>query len=86
MEESEIARQCPTCGSNERVGDASRYSRCSSCKKVYYCSSECQLEDWKAHKVICKQLKAGKLAEVENNARKENEKAMRDMGWQTADF
>lgn len=39
LEESEIARQCASCHNNERVGD-SRYMRCSTCKKVYYCSSE----------------------------------------------
>jgi len=28
--------------------------KCSRCKCVYYCSSECQLADWKKHKKICK--------------------------------
>lgn len=27
---------------------------CSSCKKVYYCGSECQKKHWKTHKQICK--------------------------------
>ncbi|KZP33789.1 hypothetical protein FIBSPDRAFT_846955 [Athelia psychrophila] len=27
--------------------------RCSKCKGVYYCSSECQREDWKYHKSVC---------------------------------
>lgn len=30
---------------------------CSACKKVRYCSKECQTLDWKAgHKLVCKQL------------------------------
>ena len=26
---------------------------CSNCKKAYYCSRECQREDWKSHKHYC---------------------------------
>lgn len=26
---------------------------CGQCKKVYYCSAECQKADWKAHKLSC---------------------------------
>ena len=33
---------------------AVKMRRCSGCKQVYYCSSECQKEDWKNHKIICK--------------------------------
>lgn len=28
--------------------------RCSSCKKIYYCSADCQKADWKNHKLVCK--------------------------------
>ena len=28
--------------------------RCSRCKKVNYCSNECQQSDWKKHKKQCK--------------------------------
>ncbi len=28
--------------------------RCSVCKKVFYCSQECQKADWKEHKRLCK--------------------------------
>ena len=30
--------------------------RCSSCKSRFYCSGECQTNDWKFHKKICKML------------------------------
>ena len=28
-------------------------SRCSACKKVYYCARTCQLRDWARHKAVC---------------------------------
>jgi len=27
--------------------------RCNRCKAAYYCSKECQVQDWKSHKAIC---------------------------------
>ena len=30
--------------------------RCSSCKSRFYCSAECQTNDWKNHKKICRML------------------------------
>jgi hypothetical protein len=27
---------------------------CSKCKKIYYCSRDCQAKDWQKHKLICK--------------------------------
>jgi len=38
---------CATCG---LVG---KPDKCSGCGKVYYCSKECQKENWKAHKPDC---------------------------------
>lgn len=29
-------------------------SRCSRCKKVFYCSRTCQVEHWPSHKLVCK--------------------------------
>jgi ankyrin repeat protein len=29
--------------------------KCGQCKKVYYCSRECQQENWPAHKLICRE-------------------------------
>lgn len=28
--------------------------KCSGCKKVYYCSEDCQTKDWKKHRKTCK--------------------------------
>ena len=30
-----------------------RLSRCSKCKKVRYCSTQCQQSDWQRHKLVC---------------------------------
>lgn len=32
----------------------SMMSTCARCKKVFYCSRECQTKDWKTHKLECK--------------------------------
>jgi hypothetical protein len=31
--------------------------KCGCCKRSYYCSRECQVEDWKEHKLECKYSK-----------------------------
>ncbi|NXD66242.1 TDRD1 protein, partial [Eolophus roseicapillus] len=31
--------------------------RCSQCKQIYYCSTDCQKEDWPAHCVVCDPVK-----------------------------
>uniref|UniRef100_A0A6C0I0E5 MYND-type domain-containing protein n=1 Tax=viral metagenome TaxID=1070528 RepID=A0A6C0I0E5_9ZZZZ len=30
--------------------------RCGKCQKAYYCSKECQVENWKTHKPACKKF------------------------------
>jgi hypothetical protein len=37
---------CPVC-------DSAADQRCSACKKVFYCSRDCQLKHWPAHKASC---------------------------------
>ena len=29
---------------------------CTGCKKAKYCGKECQKQDWKRHKGVCKKL------------------------------
>ncbi len=43
--------------------------RCSACKYAYYCSRECQREDWSKHKIDCnkfKEVKSQQLGIMEN--------------------
>ena len=40
-----------TCGFCKTGGR--EFKKCSVCKKVRYCSRECQKDDWKKHKPIC---------------------------------
>lgn len=47
-------------------------------------SSQCQLEDWKDHKIDCRDLAAGRLAQVENRKRKQTEDYMSGLGFQSA--
>lgn len=47
---TECLTKCLTCGSAGK-----KLSFCSKCRKVMYCSKECQIRDWKAsHKEKCK--------------------------------
>ena len=49
MKKSEMSeRKCAKCKTKRGV------KKCSACKNEYYCSRECQREDWKRHKVECK--------------------------------
>ena len=40
--------------------EAKKMKKCSVCQLVRYCSQECQQEDWKKHKKVCKQAGARK--------------------------
>lgn len=46
---------CVCCGKNSFENGNSNLMKCSRCKKVSYCSIDCQRKDWKSHKVLCKQ-------------------------------
>mmetsp|Transcript_4478 Transcript_4478/g.8260 ORF Transcript_4478/g.8260 Transcript_4478/m.8260 type:complete len:145 (+) Transcript_4478:138-572(+) len=43
---SSTKKTCQACGK-----DASK--KCSRCSTVWYCSPECQRQDWKSHKPVC---------------------------------
>ncbi|KAM9305430.1 putative protein MSS51 homolog, mitochondrial [Gastrophryne carolinensis] len=40
-----------------RLPDGCSMRRCKRCQNVYYCSSECQRENWPVHKKFCRKLK-----------------------------
>lgn len=42
--------ECGKCGHI-----ATDMSRCGRCGVTYYCNKNCQIADWKEHKIICKQ-------------------------------
>ena len=44
----EISKACKNC----QQGDAK--NKCAQCGNVYYCSRDCQVQDWKNHKSDCK--------------------------------
>jgi len=45
---------CYRCGRSDKE---KILSKCSNCKRAYYCSRDCQLAHWKSHKAICKELR-----------------------------
>lgn len=56
-------RECNYCHKTE---EKEKFKRCSRCKKVLYCSKECQKEDWKKHKIECEKIV--ELREKENHS------------------
>ncbi|MGH0169373.1 UNVERIFIED_CONTAM: hypothetical protein FKN15_005233 [Acipenser sinensis] len=48
MDAQAVAVSCPTC---KRTLDVMQ--RCTRCRKVYYCSKDCQLKHWPLHKTVC---------------------------------
>lgn len=36
-------------------------TKCTGCRKVFYCSRECQRSHWNAHKDVCRPYKVGKI-------------------------
>lgn len=59
--------KCPICENQPKSEELPRCAhcskqipaktRCSACKKVYYCNRECQKEDWPKHKPTCPSTK-----------------------------
>ncbi|CAJ0927970.1 unnamed protein product [Ranitomeya imitator] len=44
-----------------RLPDPRTMRRCKRCQNVYYCSSECQRENWPIHKKFCRKLKVAAI-------------------------
>jgi hypothetical protein len=53
---------CQVCEKGKAEGV--KLSFCNSCRSVSYCSRACQKADWKAHKVICKELNVGDAKQI----------------------
>ena len=53
-------RRCGGCGIWQSHTEV-KLDRCSVCRLVYYCSKECQKQDWKAHKQCCKREVAARM-------------------------
>ena len=55
LEEPTAEIECNYC--KKKQGSA-KFELCSACKKVYYCSKDCQVKDWKSgHKTSCVKTK-----------------------------
>ena len=50
---------CQACGRPDGVAGG-KLLNCSKCNWAHYCSKECQVAAWPAHKSRCKELQAGK--------------------------
>jgi hypothetical protein len=48
-------KACKTCGKlkAELSKEEKKLKTCGKCKRVAYCSKECQKKDWKGHKKNC---------------------------------
>jgi len=60
MPSSSVQNRCTFC---KKYGDRTTNKvllRCTGCKKVYYCSKECQAKDWQSHKPKCKMFRESK--------------------------
>jgi MYND finger len=80
----ELIKHCGACGVWEKV-DEQRFLRCSRCKSKHYCSSECQKDNWKEHKKLCKEgmTEAEVLAAQTALEKTSAQSVLEDMGFRT---
>jgi len=50
---TEYQNVCSYCGKGDSI--PSKFKKCARCLRAFYCSKECQINDWKllSHKLIC---------------------------------
>ena len=51
---------CGQAGNNEEGKKLVKLLKCSKCNMTYYCSKECQVAGWPAHKLQCRELQLNK--------------------------
>jgi hypothetical protein len=61
---------CQVCEKGK--ADGLKLSFCNACRSVSYCSRDCQKVDWKAHKVICKELNVGDAKQIVHSNHQSN--------------
>jgi hypothetical protein len=66
---SENINKCNNC---QITSSEKKLSKCSRCNKVYYCSRDCQKEDWNEHKKRCVDKK-NKISETEQEQEDQQE-------------
>jgi len=85
----ELIRCCGNCEGWEDVDNSvekkERHSKCSRCQRKYYCSKECQTEDWPEHKKLCKAgISEEEAKKLEMKAEKaKTEQMLKSMGFKT---
>lgn len=48
---SELLHRCEQCG---KSGNENEFKKCGRCLTVKYCGKDCQVANWKNHKLVCK--------------------------------
>ena len=62
----DINKPCKVCGKKGKL-------TCDRCKKIVYCSRNCQFKDWNTHKLKCKAKSISIVVKKNNNVKKNNE-------------